>query len=186
MDFGESKTLAELVHTYIRAKDENRPHLMHEVFAQSATLEMVMKTDTIAFPPVTHGRDAITEVLVRRFGKEYENVYTFCVCQPPAAGAAEFACTWLVLMSEKESGRVRAGFGRYEWLRSSRGTPSVQRLKIVIERMDSLSADCAFETFRWARALPYPWCPVEALAARVPSEPALQAVVGRVRTLAVA
>ncbi len=185
MESGEPKTLAELVRTYIRAKDENRPHLMAEVFARSAVLEMVTKTDTIAFPPITRGCAAIADVLVRRFAREYENVYTFCLSQPPPITTVDLACAWLVVMSEKASGWVRAGWGSYRWLLTSGTTPAVQRLTIVIEGMDGLSADCAPETFRWARSLPYPWCPMEALAARVPPGPGLQAVVERARTLPV-
>jgi len=36
-------TAQELISTYLRAKDENRPHLMNCAFAESATLEVVAK-----------------------------------------------------------------------------------------------------------------------------------------------
>ena len=44
-------TLAELVRTYIAAKDTNRPHLVPKVFARTATVEMTVKT----LPPTTSG-----------------------------------------------------------------------------------------------------------------------------------
>ena len=35
---------------YIRAKDENRPHLIPQGFCDTACLEMHVKTDSISFP----------------------------------------------------------------------------------------------------------------------------------------
>jgi hypothetical protein len=39
--------------TYIRAKDENRPHLMPNVFTPDARLEMRVETGNISFPPAS-------------------------------------------------------------------------------------------------------------------------------------
>jgi len=61
-------TVSELIATYVRAKDSNRAHLMSAAFAPNATLEMVVNAATISFPPHASGLDAITDVLVRRFG----------------------------------------------------------------------------------------------------------------------
>jgi hypothetical protein len=44
------RTAEEVLTTYFRAKDENRPHLMQEAFSETATLEMIVKTDAISFP----------------------------------------------------------------------------------------------------------------------------------------
>ena len=46
-----SQSPERLLRTYFHAKDENRPHLIAGVFSESATLEMVVKTTTISFPP---------------------------------------------------------------------------------------------------------------------------------------
>jgi hypothetical protein len=70
----EPVSLAELVRTYIAAKDTNRPHLVPRVFARTATVEMTVKTDAIAFDPQATGPEAIAEMLVRRFAQQYENV----------------------------------------------------------------------------------------------------------------
>src|SRR5690348_5023883 len=97
---------------YIRAKDENRPHLARFAFDAAAILSMVVKTAATSFPPDASGRDAITDVLVRGFGQTYENVRTFCLSTPPEREHTAFSCGWLVGMSAKEnphcSRRLRA------------------------------------------------------------------------------
>ena len=59
-------------------QDENRPHRMAAAFAADAQLRMTVKTEAIAFPAATEGPAQISDVLVRRFGQRYDNVYTFC------------------------------------------------------------------------------------------------------------
>ena len=72
-------SIREAVEIYIRAKDENRPYLMERAFAENATLEMVVNSGTISFPPISIGLESISNVLVRRFAQTYENVHTFCL-----------------------------------------------------------------------------------------------------------
>ncbi|MBK9115780.1 MAG: hypothetical protein IPM22_09075 [Betaproteobacteria bacterium] len=106
------------VEWYLRAKDENRPWKMERAFAPDAVLEVVAAEGTIAFPPVTRGRDGIADVLVRRFAMPYENVRTFCLAGAPPDDAPELSCDWLVGMSEKETRRVRVGCGPLRHRRS--------------------------------------------------------------------
>ena len=80
------------IETYIRAKDENRPFLMERVFAENATLQMVVKTEAISFPPISRGLESITDTLVRRFAQTYENVHTLCLAQPPRDNEMRFSC----------------------------------------------------------------------------------------------
>ena len=101
----------ESIATYIRAKDQNQPHLMKHAFAEAATLEMVVRTGSISFPPISTGLESISDVLVRRFAQTYENVHTFCLAAPPQTDEVTFSCSWLVGMSEKESRMVRVGCG---------------------------------------------------------------------------
>jgi hypothetical protein len=54
---------SDAVASYIRAKDGNRPHLLDTTFTDDATLEMVVRTDSISFPPSAAGRTAIAETL---------------------------------------------------------------------------------------------------------------------------
>lgn len=63
-----------LLRTYFRTKDGNRPHLMFDGFSQTASLEMIVKTGTISFPPAARGLAEITDVLARRFGPTYGKV----------------------------------------------------------------------------------------------------------------
>jgi hypothetical protein len=167
-DTAEPVTLADLVRTYIAAKDMNRPHLVAQAFSPAAALDMIVKTDAIAFSPEAHGAEAIAEMLVRRFGQEYENVYTFCLCAAPPPEALRLDCGWLVVMSEKATQRVRAGFGRYAWEWHPEVERRVRRLSITIERMDDFDAALGDAAFSWAQRLPYPWCP----AGRVAGAPA--------------
>ena len=124
-----------LIRTYVRAKDENRPHLMPHAFAADATLQMTVKSEAISFPARSEGLAAIADVLVRRFGQTYDNVYTFCLTNSrPARDTTRYECDWLVGMSNKVDGNVRVGCGSYVWTFTlqERGW-RVQTLDIVID-----------------------------------------------------
>jgi hypothetical protein len=171
-------TPERLVRTYIRAKDENRPHLMEHVFAEDACLEIIVKSGTISFPPVTRGLASITEVLVRSFAIAYENVYTFCLERPDLQTRERgFSCDWLVGMSEREGGRVRVGCGRYDWRFSPEGLCLVDRLVITIEVMQVLPPGCNKGVFEWLSGLPYPWCSAEVIAKTAPVVEGIEAVI---------
>lgn len=152
------RTPAHSIQAYLLAKDGNRPHLMAEAFDEDALLAMQVNTKGIEFPPLSQGRDAIVEVLVRRFGQRYENVYTFCMTPPPGRSLSDFSCDWMVAMTDKDSGNVRVGCGRYDWRFEAR-TGLAERLAITIEAMQILPPAAAAPVMRWAAALPYPWCP---------------------------
>jgi hypothetical protein len=159
-------TLQKSIETYIRAKDGNRPFLIADAFTADAELTMQVNTAEISFPNTVKGAKAISNVLVSEFAQRYENVYTFCIGAPPAAGPA-FGCDWLVCMSEKSTGLARAGFGRYEWL-AAEDSGQIRQLRITIEEMNTLPQDTVEPILRWAHALPYPWCPRERLAEGAP------------------
>jgi hypothetical protein len=167
-------SLQKSIETYIRAKDGNRPHLMTQAFAADAELTMQVNTLEISFPSTVKGAKAISDVLVSEFAQSYENVYTFCIGDPPTAGAA-FDCDWLVCMSEKGSGLARAGFGRYEWI-ATESSGLVRTLRITIEEMTTLPEDTAEPILRWAQDLPYPWCPRERLAEGTPEIAAIKRI----------
>jgi hypothetical protein len=162
-------TPESLIRTYIRAKDENRPHLMEHVFAGQACVEIIVKPGTISFPPLTKGLKSITDVLVRNFAVKYENIYTFCLERPNLrTRETGFSCDWFVGMSEREGGDVRLGCGRYDWRFSPEGLCLVHRLVITIELMQVLSPGCGKAVFHWLSGLPYPWCPVDVIAKTAP------------------
>ena len=141
---------------YFHAKDENRPLLLQDVFAEDARLEVSNKAMNIAFPAFTHGREAIADVLVRRFNQTYENIYSFYMARPPAE-ATNFSCDWLVAMSEKDTRSVRVGCGRYEWELQGSSPYLASRLHISIEVMQLLAPAQFDQVFAWVRLLSYPW-----------------------------
>jgi hypothetical protein len=170
------QTHSEMIRAYIRAKDENRPYLMKRTFAESVILEMAVETASITFPPVTQGLGAVTQVLVRDFGRTFENVYTFCLTDPPRNNDSPFTCDWLVSMSEKESGVVRVGCGRYDWFFQTKKPGLVEKLKIVVSIMLVLPPHNLCPVMDWICALPYPWCQREGAANEMPNIGGLKAV----------
>jgi hypothetical protein len=166
----------ELVETYIRAKDENRPYLMERAFAENARLVTVVNSGTITFPPIVNGRQSISDVLVRRFAQTFENVHTFCLAPPPRNDTVDFSCNWLVGMSEKDNRMVRIGCGRYNWSFSPQGPRLVERLKITIDLMRSLDPACLASVMPWISRLPYPWCTAQDALRDAPGIDELQPV----------
>jgi SnoaL-like domain len=146
----------QLLRTYFHAKDENRPHLLADVFASDARLEVNDRSGHLGFPGVTVGPDGIADVLVRRFNQAYENVHSYYLDRPPSAVAA-FICDWLVAMTEKASRNVRVGCGRYEWTFAGHPDLRVIRLVITIEQMVEFAPAYATEVMRSLRLLDYPW-----------------------------
>ncbi|CAN7784121.1 hypothetical protein LJR034_008488 [Caballeronia sp. LjRoot34] len=152
-------TPGERIHSYIRAKDGNRPSLAYRTFASHAVVDMHVKTSTIQFPSVLKGVDAIAQELVRNFATRYENIYTFCLgAPPPAVKWDEFTCDWFVCMSNKSDGAVRVGCGEYTWKFSAAADRRVERFRIVIEAMTELPAGARDPVIDWAESLAYPWC----------------------------
>jgi len=173
-------TPAEAIAAYIRAKDGNRPHLLDAAFAEEATLQMIVRTGAITFPALSTGRQAIAETLVRRFNQTYENIYTLCLGLPPAAGAETFSCDWLVAMSEKQSGAVRIGCGRYDWSFAA-AQHQISALTITIETMETLSSKTLEAVMNWVSTLPYPWCDQQSLLATSPNLPEVRQVLQKLR-----
>lgn len=145
-----------VLRNYFHAKDENRPYLLERVFREDAVLEVRNDTDTIAFPAVTTGRDAIADVLVRSFCQTYENVYSFYL-QRPRGAARSFDCDWLVVMTHKSSREVRVGHGRYAWDFDVEPPGLARRLVITIADMRVFPAAATREAFAFVSELDYPW-----------------------------
>ncbi|AHL34072.1 hypothetical protein CD58_14640 [Pseudomonas brassicacearum] len=164
------------IQQYITAKDGNRPHLLDQAFAAEAILDMIVRTGSISFPDHVEGRAAIGDVLVRRFGQTFENVYTFCLGAPPATDANVFQCKWLVAMSDKNSGEARVGCGVYDW-QFDPTSKLAERLTITIEHMKTLPATDLPAIMAWVSRLDYPWCNTEATATNVPDSSELHDVI---------
>jgi len=167
----KSLTPEAVLRGYFHAKDENRPHLLEDVFASDAELTIRNHSTNIAFPAFAQGRSAIAEVLVRSFALSYENVYSFYLRRPMPC-AQEFTCPWLVGMSERSSGQVRVGCGIYEWAFEPHAPRLARGLVVTIEAMQVLPPAQFERVFSWLRALNYPWSSPEAALPGVPaSEP---------------
>ncbi len=160
---------------YFHAKDENRPHLLENVFAPDAELVICNQSANIAFPAVTHGRSAIAEVLVRSFALSYENIYSFYLDRP-MPGVQEFTCPWLVGMSERSSGLVRVGCGTYEWAFAPHAAHMASRLVVIIEAMQVLPLTESERVFAWLRALSYPWSSSQAALHGIPANELLSPI----------
>lgn len=170
------KSHENIVRCYIRAKDENRPYLMEKVFTNSATLEMVLKTENISFPSNAVGLDVITDVLVRKFSQTYENVYTYCLFDSSKINKDELSCGWLVGMNEKEGGNVRVGCGRYNWHFDNEINTLADHLIITIEQMVVLAPEFSGQIMDWLNKLPYPWCDSVSMLQTMPDLESLNSV----------
>jgi hypothetical protein len=170
----------DVLETYFRAKDGNRPRLAELAFCPDATLEVVNRSDAIAFPAITRGAAAIAHVLVREFGRAYDDVHSFYLGRP-APDAQAFACEWLVGMTAKDGGAVRVGCGRYDW--TLRATPAwcATRLVITIEAMQVLRGSAAPTIYAWLGELPYPWATARAAVASAPRVHGLDPVLDHLR-----
>lgn len=147
----------DLVSRYIKAKDENKPHLMESVFSEDAILKMKVQSDNISFPPDVAGLHEITETLIRKFNNSYENVYTICFTDTWEQRENILNCRWLVGMTEQASGSCRVGFGDYQWTFGDEESNLARHLTIVIERMIVLPRESQSEVMSWFDKLSYPW-----------------------------
>lgn len=172
---------AAVLRDYFHAKDENRPWYMARAFAPDAVLKMALRTQAIAFPPEARGVEAIADTLVRRFGQVYDNVYTFYLSRPePGAVLEEYACDWMVGMTEKATGCARVGCGRYDWV-LRREPHQAERLTITIETMLNLPAHESPEVLAWITSLPYPWTDAQTIVDAAPRIEALAPVLHWIR-----
>lgn len=167
---------SKAIHRYILAKDGNRPFLLDEAFEDNATLEMNILTESIAFPPSAFGREAIADTLVRQFNKKYENIYTICIGVEPDIVVEKFSCHWMVVMSEKQTGSLRVGCGRYDW-RFQHTNNKVKSLVITIDLMDTSAPSSLAPVMVWVASLSYPWCELSAITKELPDIPAVHRIV---------
>lgn len=174
------ETAKQIIEQYIYAKDYNRPHQMSAVFHKSAVLEMRVNSDSIAFPPVTHGADNIADILSRQFGATYDNVYTLCLDDSVCLNGMTLDCRWLVVMTHKSDKSCRIGFGSYEWSFSNCPEMKTNKLAIIIDDMFVLEPINADSILSWVSRKPYPWCHSSELLEDIPAIAESEAVKGGV------
>ncbi|MBN0978474.1 hypothetical protein NHF39_21525 [Pseudomonas proteolytica] len=169
------------IENYIFGKDGNRPDLLQHAFSPDATLNVLVKTSTILFPPSVQGREDIAEVLVRSFSLQYENVYTFCFGTPPKPDANVHKCKWLVGMSTKATGELRVGCGEYHWVFSPQSGLAIQ-LSITIEHMLECPSLHMRKIMDWLQGRSYPWCESTDMLESAPPLTCLQPVLAYIAT----
>lgn len=174
------RTAEQILEGYFRAKDGNRPHLLAGVFAPDARLEVNNASTAITFPAVTQGREDIADVLVRQFGRAYENVYSFYLSAPEGT-PQRFKCPWLVGMTDKQTQEVRVGCGTYEWSFVYEPASRATELIIYIQAMQVLAPSFQSEILKWLEQLPYPWTTASAVMAHAPALEALALVLSALR-----
>lgn len=161
----------QLINFYIKAKDHHQPYLMELAFAEDANLKMVVNTDAIAFPAETLGLKNISAVLVEDFHTRFDNVYTFCVSDSVLEFENELRCTWLVGMTDIDSGSLRLGYGEYHWeftKHASTDKLRVQKLVIVINSMNVFPEEKASLVLPWLDSIPHPWSTLSDISMSAP------------------
>ncbi|MCH3873833.1 hypothetical protein LZC35_08960, partial [Campylobacter jejuni] len=82
---------------------------------------------------------------------------TFYLARPEAdVRLSDYSCDWIVGMTEKATGNVRVGCGRYAWTFQPEPYRATH-LTITIETMVTLPPADAEAVFGWLLALDYPW-----------------------------
>ncbi|WP_354683339.1 hypothetical protein [Cupriavidus necator] len=155
-----------LLGRYVDAKDNNRPALIPEAFAQDASLTFSIDTDAISFPARTEGASAIARTLVSDFAQTFDRCRTYYIGDAAAALTGDtMTIPWLVVMRETAAQTLRAGKGFYRWgfAAGQVGSYRIASLHIHIERMDSVPDPGAAVLTALQSALPYPWLPEPAL-----------------------
>jgi hypothetical protein len=164
-----------LIDAYIHAKDSNRSHIMKDIFSTDAVLTMKVMTNNISFPEKIFGVSEIADTLATQFSTKFENVYTFCIGEPPSKLVDAFECRWFVCMTDKETRSTRIGHGTYEWALDTYAR-KVKALLIRIEQMEIVSEEWREPILRCAQKLPYPWCPALSILAAAQAIGPLDAV----------
>lgn len=175
-----SRAAAHVLEGYFRAKDGNRPHLLGRVFTPDARLEIKNASASIAFPALTHGSEAIADVLVRQFCRTNDNIYSFYLSKPEGV-AEQFNCSWLVGMTDKQTKEVRFGCGTYEWSLVYEPAPRASGLVISIKVMQVLPSSLQSEVLAWLEQLPYPWTTATAVLSSAPALEELSPVLSALR-----
>ncbi|MEH6650309.1 MAG: hypothetical protein V7707_09820 [Motiliproteus sp.] len=163
----------ERVSRYIKAKDNNKPHLMAAVFSQQATLKMVVQSDNISFPADVRGVEQITQTLVSDFNHTYENIYTLCLSDTLQQTDKTLNCRWLVCMTEKATGALRVGCGDYQWGFEEHAPRLATELTIVIDTMMILPHAAQPAVMHWFDQQPYPWTQSSEMLQSMPDIPQL-------------
>jgi len=152
-------TSKSLLEAYLQAKDLNQSSIILDCYTPDAVLTYSIATDTISFPAMVLGADAIAQTLVRDFRKNFDCCKTYYVCDSIAHDAQRIDfMPWLVIMRQISTQALRLGKGFYQWrFESGQNGMRVCAMHIHIERMDIIEDRAGNQLLDLQAALPYPW-----------------------------
>lgn len=166
----------ELIHTYLRAKDESRPILFRQVFLKEGRFQTRFSIDTdFNQGGMRHGLDTITQTF-QQLGAGFENIFTTCPIESAFYNdVGQLESSWVVGMTGRNEGQVRLAAGSYLWTFDS-DSGLVKELDVLMEHMLVLPAHHAESILSWLSPLPQPWCRSVELLERMPHLSELQPV----------
>jgi len=144
-----------VLHTYLDAKDLQRPHLFADVFTSDARFQsrFAFEGDFGDGSPV-FGLPAITDTF-RALGAHFENIYTVYLDDTVTDGE-ELRFDWIVAMTDRTSREARVAWGDYAW-RFTDDDRLATDLDVLMLQMDVLPPEQAPEVAARMHALPHPW-----------------------------
>lgn len=165
--------LDQITRDYLHAKDHNRPHALGRAFAEHAVFvsRFEFETDFSDDTP-REGLGAITDTF-RQLGAACENIYTLCTLdsrrqlEVEAGAAPAWACKWIVTMSDRESGKLRAAWGDYRWEIDEASGLATELIVTMVE-MCMLEPEQLAPVSEWMAAFEGPWVEREALIEAMP------------------
>lgn len=168
-----------LLNQYIEGKDNNQPDIIHQAFAQDATLTISLNTDAISFPSKTEGAAAIAKTLVSDFALTFDRCRTYYLRDAQSWEDGAVTIPWLVAMRETAASKLRVGRGYYRLSFTGTGEHGrIASLHIHIDRMDVVDDPGAKALSMLQTCLPYPRLAVADLEAGfsqlVANRPALE------------
>ncbi|WER44643.1 hypothetical protein CupriaWKF_09810 [Cupriavidus sp. WKF15] len=146
-----------LLHQYIEAKDNNRPEIIHDAFANDAWLTISLNTDAISFPSRTEGAAAIARTLVSDFARIFDRCRTYYIGDSQSWHDGAMIVPWLVAMRETAATKLRVGRGYYRLgFVMTDGKARIASFHIHIDRMDVIDDPGARALAALHASLPYP------------------------------
>ena len=155
------KITADALEDYIKGKDLNKPEILEKIYSEKSKVIFDIKPSTISFPSEISGNIEIAKVLSKDFNKRYEKVRTYYLenDSEEITSRCILKQRWLVVMIERETREVKIGTGFYDWYFEfpPSGNCEIEKHKITIGVMQSLSGENLSVLEDLYNSIPYPW-----------------------------
>lgn len=151
-------SIENILELYIKGKDEDKYHLLEDIYSKSAEVEFEINSDNISFPSTINGNIEIAKVLSKDFNQNYTKVKTYYLVKPQPNQLKVYKQNWLVVMKDIATGLTRVGTGHYDWhlIKSNNGL-KIEKHNIYIHVMTQIIDDDSAELVRIQKELNYPW-----------------------------